>query len=118
MRDYFPSVSQRVQNQKGRLFLLDIEPRQNSKVAHKAMERVACRLFDFLPRSPEINPIENMFHLIRRQLIEDVQKYDITKETYEQFSNLVKNTIQNFPVSAVIKTIESMNKRMWFRHCD
>ena len=59
-----------------------------------------------------------MFHLIQRQLIEYVQKYDITKETYEQFSNLVKNTIQNFPVSAVIKTIEFMNKRMWFRDCD
>ena len=66
---------------------------------------------DFLrspPRSPDINPNENMFHLIRRQLTEDALQYNI-----EQFSNRVENTIQNFPVSAINKTIEAMNKRMW-----
>ena len=39
---------------------------------------------DFLrspPRSPDINPIENMFHLIRRQLTEDALQHNIIKET-------------------------------------
>ena len=81
VRGYFPLVFQREQNQKAQLFLQDGDPRQNSKVAHKAMESNGCRLFEIPPRSPDINPIENMFHLIRRQLTEDALQYNIIKET-------------------------------------
>ena len=82
MRDYFPLVSQRVQNQRVRLLLQDGDPRKNSKVVPKAMESVGCRLVEIAPRPPDINPIENMFHLIRRQLTEDALQHNITKETF------------------------------------
>ena len=77
------------------------------------MESVGCWLFEIPPRSPDINPIENMFHLLRCQLTEDALQYNITKKTYEQFPNRVKHTIQDFPVADINKTIESMRKRMW-----
>ena len=86
--------------------------RNNSKVARKPIESVGCRLFEIPSRSPDINPIENLFHLIQRHLTEDAPQYNITKETYEEFSNQVKNTIQNFPVSAINKPTESMNIQM------
>ena len=76
---YFPSVFKRGQKHKGRLFLQDDGPRQNLKVAHKAIESIGCRLFEIPPRSPDINPIENMFHLILCQLTEDALQYNITK---------------------------------------
>lgn len=65
-----------------------------------------------MTRSSDVNPIENMFHLIRRQLTKDSLQYKITKETSEQFSNRVKNTIHLFLISPINKTIEIMNKRM------
>ena len=112
VREYFPLVFKRGQNPKGRLFLQDGDPRQNSKIACKAMEAVDCRMFEIPPRSPDINPIENMFHLVRQQLTKDAWDYKITKETFEQFSDRIKNTINNFPVAVINKTIESMNKGM------
>ena len=71
VRGYFTLVFQRGQNQKYWLFLQDGDPRQNSKVPRKAMESVGCQLFEIPPRSPDTNPIENVFHLIRCQLTED-----------------------------------------------
>ena len=46
VRGCFSLVFQRGQNQKGRLFLQDGDPRQNSKVAYKAMESVSYWLFE------------------------------------------------------------------------
>ena len=47
----------------GRLFLQDGDPCQNSGMAKEAMLRVNATLFPIPPRSPDLNPIENFFHL-------------------------------------------------------
>ena len=113
MRDYFSLVFHRVQILKGWLFLQDGDPRLNLKVNDKAMESVGYQLFEILPRSSPIYTNENIFHLIWLQLTENALEYNIDKKTYEQFSNQVKNAIENVPVSAINKTISSMNKRLW-----
>ena len=61
-------------NQKGKLFSQDGDPRQNSKSAQKAFDHVGYSLFAIPARSPDINPIENMFNLVRKQLTEDALK--------------------------------------------
>ena len=38
------------------------------------MGDLGCRMFAIPPRSPDINPIENIFHLVRRQLQDDALK--------------------------------------------
>ena len=49
--------------------------RQNSKEALKALEGVGALVFKILPRSPDLNPIENVFALVtktfRKQVIEE-----------------------------------------------
>ena len=62
-------------------------------------------------RSPDLNLIENMFHLIRKKVHEDALVNEINKETFEQFSQRVKKIIKEFSVEIIDKTIESMNKR-------
>ena len=47
------------------------------------------------PRSPDLNPIENLFHLVSKQLIEDAIDKRITSENFEQFSDRVKRTMTN-----------------------
>ena len=48
---------------------------QNSKEALKALEGVGALVFKILPRSPDLNPIENVFALVtktfRKQVIEE-----------------------------------------------
>ena len=49
--------------------------RQNSKEALKALEGVGALVFKIRPRSPDLNPIENVFALVtktfREQVIEE-----------------------------------------------
>jgi transposase len=49
-------------------FLQDGDPSQNSRIAMKALESVKAKLFAIPPRSPVLNPIENVFHLANSAL--------------------------------------------------
>lgn len=110
--DHFSSVFENSANPRGKLFLQDGDPRQCSKVARQALYHLGCRMFAIPPRSPDINPIENIFHLVRKQLQDDALKNKITKESFAAFSERVKLTMENFPVETINKTIISMKKRM------
>jgi len=109
---HFPATFARTKNPTGKLFLQDGDPRQNSRRAKIAMYDIGVRIFPIPPRSPDINPIENVFHLVKRKLGQDAIDQNITHETYRQFSNRVIETIENFPIKTIDNIIESMNKRM------
>ena len=70
------------------------------------------RLCRIPPRSPDINPIENLFHLVRRELDRQALSGNITHETYEQFSSRVSQTFKTFPCECIDNIIGSMDKRM------
>ena len=76
------------------------------------MDQLGCRIFAIPPRSPDINPIENIFHLVRKQLQKDALRKKITKESFAAFSERIKRTMKSIPVETINKTILSMNKRM------
>ena len=50
------------------LFLQDGDPSKNCHMSREVMENVGCRLFKIPARSPELNLIENVFHLIGKRL--------------------------------------------------
>ena len=112
IKENFLKTFNRTLNPSGRLFLQDGDPRQVSRAAKNAMQEVGCQMFAIPARSPDLNPIENMFHLIRKKLHEDALVNEIKKETFEQFAQRVKMTIKEFSVEIIDKTIESMNKRI------
>lgn len=96
----------------GGLFLQDGDPRQVSNAAKMAWKNLGCEMFSIPPRSPDLNPIENIFHLVRQQLDKDALENEITHETYDVFAKRAAKTLQEFPVSIINKTIESMPKRL------
>ena len=69
-------------------------------------------MFSIPPRYPDINQIENFFHLVKKQLNRDALEQNITQESDRQFSDRVKETILSFPVATIDNIIESMDKRM------
>ena len=99
-------------NPKGNLFIQDGDPSQNSVVAAKEIQAIGATQISIPPRSPDINPIENFFNLIEQKVHSDAVACNITKETFEEFSSRVQQTILNYPIERVNKIIESMNKRM------
>ena len=112
VRDEFETAFMKSSNPNDKLFLMDGCPRQNSKLAKQAIERAGATIFSIPPRSPDLNPIENFFHLVSNALSAEVINRRIEKETFEEYSLRVKNCIMNFPVSEVDKIIETMEKRV------
>ena len=65
------------------------------------MSDVGTCLFAIPPRSPDINPIENVFDLIQKKLAKDALKLNRTKETFKQFSKRVKRTMIKYPTETI-----------------
>ena len=112
VRKYFPAAFKKSANPKSMLFLQDGDPTQNSRKAKKVFDDVGCRMFSIPARSPDINPIENMFNNVHKKLREDAIEHHIEHESYEQFCNRVKTTLLNFSRDIIDSTIESFPKPM------
>ena len=97
---------------KGKRLLQDGCPVQNSKKARQALDTVGAIKFSIPPRSPDFNPIENIFNFVKSELRTQAFEKNINYETFEQFSVRVKHTLENTPTEYIDKTIESMPKRM------
>lgn len=97
---------------RARRILQDGCPRQNSRVAMEAMDRNGAMVFKIPPRSPDLNPIENWFHIIKRRLRQQALDRQIEYETFEEFTERVQTTMLECPVSDVDAIIDSMGKRV------
>ena len=93
VKEHFPEMFKAGNNTKGKLFLQDGEPSQNSRLAQDAMDAIPCRLFKIPVWSPDLNPIENVFHLVCNQLRKDAIEKNISKETFEQFCWRIKKSL-------------------------
>ena len=71
----------------GKRFLQDGNPAQNSM---DAVFDVGARKFKIPARSPDLNPIENIFHNVKTQIRDDAFAKNITREDYAQFCERVK----------------------------
>ena len=112
VRAKFPDAFERSSNPRAKRLLMDGCPRQNSKVALKAIHGVQGIVFGIPSRSPDLNPIENFFHLCVKKLKKDANEKNITSETFKQFCRRVKQTLFNFPVEKIDDIISSMDKRV------
>ena len=112
VRYHFPLAFSLSVNPKSKRILQDGCPVQNSKKAKRAMERLGTHLFCIPARSPDINPIENLFNQVGQQLRQQVLDGNITHETFEEFSARVKKTLEEFPSEKIDKIIDSMEKRI------
>ena len=76
------------------------------------MGRCHSELLKIPPRSPDLNPIENIFNLASRKLEKDALQQGITPETYDEFCDRVERTICSIFQGVIDKTIQSMNGRI------
>ena len=96
----------------GGMFLQDGDPRQNCRLAVEKFDFLGCNVFHIPAKSPDLNPIENIFGLIRKQLRADALSQRITKETYGEFCKRCAATITNYSPEIINKTLSTMKKRI------
>ena len=78
VKEHFPEMFTAGNNNKGRLFLQD------------GIDAIPCWRFKIPARSPDLNLIEKVFHLVGNQLRKDAIGKNISKETFEQRCWLLK----------------------------
>ena len=76
-----------------RLWVQDGDPCQNSNKSKQAQAEVNSELFRIPPRSPDLNPIENLFKIAKEKLREDAITRNITSETKIEFEKRVRDTL-------------------------
>ena len=109
----FPGMFEVSPNPTGKLFLQDGDPSQNSKAAKAVMYSIGCRLFTIPPRSPDLNPIENIFHLIGEKVLKkDALASNMQYESFDNFCERVERTCLEFSPEIIDRTISSMPKRI------
>ena len=92
------------QKKKG-LFKADVLYKTVNK-ARQAFDTVGTIKFSIPPRSPDFNPIENIFSYVKSELrTQDIEK-NINYETFEQFSIKVKHSLENTPTNILIKLLD------------
>ena len=94
------------------MFIQDGDPRQNSAKAWKAIASIGAKLLVIPPRSPDLNPIENVFHLVRKRLDIEAFEQKITHETFNQYTARVKNTLYSMDKAVIDNIIVSMSRRI------
>ena len=97
---------------KGKRFLQDGCPVQNSKKTRQALDTVGAIKFSIPPRSQDFNPIKSIFNFIKRELRTQAFEKNLNYETFEQFSARVKHTIENTLTKDIDTTTVLMPKRM------
>ena len=92
--------------------LMDGCPRQGAIIARQAFNSIGASYMVVPPRSPDLNPIENLFNLVKRKIRQDAFEKNLTKENFEQFSERCKSILLSYSVAHIDATIESMKKRV------
>ena len=64
-KKHFPAAFECSANPKNKLVLQDGCPVQKPRQAQLRYDVVNCKVFTIPPKSPELNPIENMFLIVR-----------------------------------------------------
>ena len=84
-REQSSQIFSKSANASGKYFLQDGDLVQNSAAAKRAFREVDAMMFSIPARSPDLNPIKDLFDLVLRQLEKDALDMEITSESFELF---------------------------------
>ena len=70
------------------------------------------RPFAIPKRSPDLNPIENIFNIVKRDLKKQALTNRISSETFQEFACRVKRTLYRTRKDIIDNTIASMYKHL------
>ena len=95
-----------------RRFIMDDDPCQTSKKSLHALSEIEAELHRIPARSPDLNPIENIFHLIKKELAKRALNFQIEKESFDEFKTRVLRCCNDIDPLIIDSMIESLLKRI------
>ena len=95
-----------------KIFLMDNDPSQMSAKARAVFAELGYTMQKIPPRSPGLNPIENVFHLVRKRLQREAREKNITNQSWDVFKQSVQYHIWSMSKEVIDKTIDSRPTRL------
>ena len=95
-----------------RMFCMDNDPSQNSQQALAEIAKKEASMHAIPARSPDLNPIENIFHTAKSILQEQAINNQIKTESLSDFTRRVTSTLWNLNAQDIDKVIDTMPKRV------
>ncbi len=80
-------------NTKPKIFVMDNDPSQTSAVARKALKSIKASMQVIPARSPDLNPIENLLHIVRKKIEAEILQKNIIYQSWDEFVERVKFNI-------------------------
>lgn len=96
-----------IETNNNRYLLCDNDPKHTSHKASLFLSKNKIRCIDFPSYSPDLNPIENIFSILKRNL--QKRKIEITKQT---FHTIIIEEWNKIDQQIIINTINSMPQRL------
>ena len=112
LNEHLDDAFQKSCNPEARRFLMDGCPVQNSKVCRDRLDQLNAKIVHIPARSPDLNPIENVFNLVGVALSEQTIERQVTRETEDEFEARIVDLIMSFPSADIDKIIDTMPKRI------
>ena len=95
-----------------KLFVMDNDRSQTSAVARKALNHIGAKMQVIPARSPDLNPIENLLHIVRKKMEAEILEKNIIHQSWDEFVDRVTFNIWSVSQDYVDKTIASMARRI------
>jgi hypothetical protein len=76
------------------------------------MEKIEAEFHKIPARSPDLKPIENVVHLVKKTLENEAIANNITYETFQDFSARVLKSLENLSTDVIDRTISSLLSRI------
>ena len=80
----------------------------NLRAALNEIERIEAQFPKIPSKSPDLTPIESVFHLLKRSLENEAISSEISHECFDDFKARVYRALDNLSIDVIDCTIESM----------
>lgn len=88
-----------------KMALMGNNPYQHSSVTRKELNEISANLMDILASSPDLNPIESVFHNLKCELQLQALNRRITKEVYSEFNERTTSELVSLEIKVIMRTI-------------
>lgn len=90
------------------IFMQDNAPAHASKYSKEFLGAHQLNIMDWPPNSPDLNPIENLWAIIKRKVYHDGKQYNSLEELW----TAIESACQQITTSAIKNLINSVDKRL------